>query len=154
MRSLRKRVFRCLDSPSEKVAGFGSDGAAVMTGVCNVVGVQLKQVYPLLVHVHCMAHRLALVVSQAAGEIPQLKAYQLYINNIYHHYQYSAVRYNKLREIQQVVEETPVALKQPHSVHRCRYNKLREIQQVVDETPVALKQPHSVHWLSLDPASG
>ena len=28
--------------PSEKVAGFGSDGAAVMTGVCNGVGVQLK----------------------------------------------------------------------------------------------------------------
>ena len=55
--------------PYEKVAGLGSDGAAVMTGVHNGVGVQLKQVYPLLVHVHCMAHRLALAVSQAAGEI-------------------------------------------------------------------------------------
>ena len=110
--------------PPEKVAGLGSDEAAVMTGVRNGVGVQLKQVYPLLVHVHCMAHRLALAVSQAAGEIPQLKAYQLDINNIYQHYQYSAVR----------------------------YNKLREIQQVVDETPVALKQPHTVRWLSLDHA--
>ena len=59
-------------------------------------------------------------------------------------------RYNKLCEIQQVVDETPVALKQPHSVHRCRYNKLCEIQQVVDETSVALKQPHSVRLLSLD----
>ena len=50
-------------------------------------------------------------ISQAAGEIPQLKAYQLDINNIYQHYQYSAVRYNKLHAIQQVVDETPVALK-------------------------------------------
>ena len=110
--------------PYEKVAGLGSDGAAVMTGVRNGVGVQLKQVYPLLVHVHCLAHRLTFVVSQAAGEIPQLKAYQLDINNIYQHYRYSAVR----------------------------YNKLREIQQVVDETPVTLKQPSSVRWLSLDHA--
>ena len=30
--------------PYEKVAGHGSDGAAVMTGVHNGVGVQLKQV--------------------------------------------------------------------------------------------------------------
>ena len=86
--------------PYEKVAGLGSDAAAVMTGVRNGVGVQLKQEYPLLVHVYCMAHRLAHAVSQAAGEIPQLKAYQLDINNIYQHYQYSAVRYNKLCEIQ------------------------------------------------------
>ena len=33
----------------------------------------------------------------------------------------------------------------------CRYNKLREIQKAL-ESPVALKQPHSVRWLSLDQA--
>ena len=64
------------DVPQQKLAGLSSDGAKVMTGVNAGVGVQLKERYPILVHVHCMAHRLALAVSQSAGEIPQLRLYQ------------------------------------------------------------------------------
>ena len=109
------------DVPQEKLAGLGSDGAKVMTGVYAGVGVQLKERYPILVHVHCMAHRLALAVSQSAGEIPQLRLYQSDINCIYTHYQNSSVKYNKLRAMQEIMETT-----------------------------VSLKQMNAVRWLSLD----
>lgn len=48
---------------TKKQVGFGSDGAAVITGKTNGVAVRLKKVNPFLISIHCMAHRLALCTS-------------------------------------------------------------------------------------------
>ena len=77
---------------------------------------QLREDHPLLTHIHCVAHRLALAVSQSANEVQQIKKYQQDVNTIFKHYQYSAIRYNRLRLLQEAVEDTPVALKQPNAV--------------------------------------
>ena len=50
----------------QKVIGFDSDGAPVMIGKVNGVGVRLAGVSPFLMHIHCVAHRCALVASSAA----------------------------------------------------------------------------------------
>ena len=67
-----------------KVFGLGSDGAAVMTGVKGGVSGLMKKENPMIVNVHCLAHRLALCTSQAATDIPALKGYQQIITDIYH----------------------------------------------------------------------
>ena len=63
---------------------LGSDGAAVMTGVKGGVSGLMKKENPMIVNVHCLAHRLALCTSQAATDIPALKGYQQIITDIYH----------------------------------------------------------------------
>ena len=58
---LREKGIDCV-----KVVGLGSDGASVMTGPITGVGKRLSAISPHLVHVHCVAHRVALVASNAA----------------------------------------------------------------------------------------
>ena len=41
-----------------------------------LTGTQLKQDCKLMIHVHCLAHRLALAVSQSAKEVKNLKEYE------------------------------------------------------------------------------
>ena len=53
-----------------KMTGFGSDGASVMTSKNNGVAKRMKDDSPYLISIHCMAHRLALCTSQAANGIP------------------------------------------------------------------------------------
>ncbi|XP_060761279.1 E3 SUMO-protein ligase KIAA1586-like [Neoarius graeffei] len=55
------------DLSIQKVAGFGSDGAACMIGNRSGVATQLKEDNAKIVSIHCIAHRLALAVGQ--GEI-------------------------------------------------------------------------------------
>lgn len=66
---------------------------------------------PFLIHTHCVAHRLALCSVQAAKSVKLFDEYQTLLTNIFNFYSNSAVRYNKLREIQSVLEMKPVSLK-------------------------------------------
>jgi len=59
--------------PWTKVCAFGSDGAAVMTGVNTGVAKRLTGKNGFLTSVHCVAHRLALVASDACEENDYLK---------------------------------------------------------------------------------
>ena len=60
----------------DKMKGFGSDGASVMTGKNNGVSKRTKDDSPFLVSIHCIAHRLALCTSQAANDIPYLTKFK------------------------------------------------------------------------------
>ena len=53
-----------------KLRGFGSDGAAVMTGRLSGVSTRLKAHAPRLIAIHCVNHRLALAAAHAADHIP------------------------------------------------------------------------------------
>lgn len=44
------------------IVGLETDGAAVVTGGHNGLGVKLKQLNNILIQVHCVAHRLNLAV--------------------------------------------------------------------------------------------
>ena len=87
-----------------------------MTGRHNGLGVKLKQLNNILIQVHCVAHRLNLAASQASKDIDYLERYKGQINSIYKFYSNSDVRYDKLREIQQLVHEKVKRVVEPSSV--------------------------------------
>ncbi|XP_060603655.1 E3 SUMO-protein ligase KIAA1586-like [Ruditapes philippinarum] len=60
----------------EKMCALGSDGAKVMVGRQNGVAAQLRRRVPHLVNNHCVAHRLALAVGQAAKGVPYLQKFK------------------------------------------------------------------------------
>ena len=66
-----------------KVSGFGSDGASVMTGRLNGVGVKLKSLNPRIIHIWCAAHRLALVSYWAAKRVPYFNNNNNNNNNVF-----------------------------------------------------------------------
>lgn len=71
--------------------GLGTDGASVMTGCRNGVGVKLKILNNKMVQVHCVAHRLNLAASQASKEIPYMEDYRRYIQILHRYYSDSEV---------------------------------------------------------------
>ena len=84
-----------------KVQGLGSDGA------------RLKQLNPFLVQVHCVAHKLALCLSNAAKTVNLVSNYKDTILAVYNYFSNSAVRYNKLREMEQTLGEPELQLREP-----------------------------------------
>ena len=59
----------------QKVIGFGSDGAPVILGKVSGVGVRLAGVSPFLTHIHCVAHRCALVASSTAQHTNKINGF-------------------------------------------------------------------------------
>ncbi|XP_033725145.1 zinc finger protein 862-like [Pecten maximus] len=86
-----------------KLIGLGTDGASVMIGCKNGLGVKLKAKNEELVQVHCVAHRLNLAASQAGKGIPYLEDYKTFIHSLYKFYNDSSFRYDKLRELQELL---------------------------------------------------
>ena len=56
--------------------GLGTDGARVMTGMGEGLTGYMARDNPMIVNYHCIAHKLALVTSQAADAVPYLVDYQ------------------------------------------------------------------------------
>ncbi|XP_060568155.1 zinc finger protein 862-like [Ruditapes philippinarum] len=115
-----KNVQSILDRHNVKfknVLAVGSDGASVMTGSKNgFVALVKRKVSPYVIGVHCMAHRLALCTSQAADKVAYLKDYQKILSDIFYHFKRSALRREKVKEIQVLLEEPQLQYKELHSV--------------------------------------
>lgn len=94
-----------------KVFGFGSDGAAVMTGCRSGVAVRLRGHNCEMISIHCGAHRLALASSQAAHAITYLKRFDDHLNTIFYHFANSSVREAALHKVQSMLEEPVLCLK-------------------------------------------
>lgn len=71
-----KAVLADYHVPDEKVTGLGSDGASAMSSELAGVNGLMKRDNPFCVFVHCVAHRLALVVSQARAGIQDMSTGQ------------------------------------------------------------------------------
>ncbi|MEW8544162.1 MAG: hypothetical protein AB2693_11565 [Candidatus Thiodiazotropha sp.] len=105
-----------------KVMGFGSDGAAVMMGRKTGVAKRLKDYNPFMINIHCIAHRVALAASGAGKEIEKIAKFRQTVNSVYNYFDNSAVRYERLRELNSALDDNDI---------------------------VSLKEPCSVRWLSL-----
>ena len=108
-----------------KIVSMESDCASVMTGKKSGVGVRLREKSPRLVQIHCVAHCLALCASQACIDVKEFSDYHNTVTNVYRYFYNSAVRYNTLREMETVLNDTK---------------------------HVTLKEPASFRWLSLESA--
>ena len=69
-----------------------------------------------MVHIHCMAHRLALCTSQAANDIPRLKKYQEWLTSLFYYMKASATREHKLHKVQEVLNIPVLKYKEIHAV--------------------------------------
>ena len=85
------------------MVGFGSDGAAVMTGRRNGVAQRFREKRPHLVSIHCMAHRLNLCTSKASKDIPYLIEFEKTFTELYRYFDKSANRACELNEIQKIL---------------------------------------------------
>ncbi|XP_078587207.1 zinc finger protein 862-like [Branchiostoma floridae x Branchiostoma japonicum] len=105
------------DLSIQKVAGFGSDGAACMIGNRSGVATQLKEENAKIVSIHCIAHRLALAVGQAGNKVKFIgDVFKPNLMSLFLYYNGSAVRSEGLKEIQKILQELELKLKQPKDV--------------------------------------
>ncbi len=100
-----------------KLVAVCTDGAAVMTGCRKGVVQKLREDYNSeLVGVHCTAHRLSLCGSDEARSVEQVKKFQQNLKAIFVFFSCSAVRSNKLHELQRQLDEQQLKFTQPHTV--------------------------------------
>ena len=99
-----------------RLIGFGSDGAAVMTGKKSGVATRFKEKCPHLVSIHCMAHRLNLCTSQASNKVDYLKDMEETFTNLYKYFDKSANRASELKEIQKVLDSPQLKIKDVHEI--------------------------------------
>ena len=89
-----------------------------MTGRLNGLGARLKRRIPLLIQVHCAAHRLNLAASQAGKSLPYMAEFHRHIGVLYRYFKDSSVKYDKLRELQDLLHGHRKQVKEPTSF-RC-----------------------------------
>ena len=122
------KLFERKKIPLNKLMTLASDGAAVMTGRINGVGAILKKYHSKhLMQIHCVAHKLALAAGHACRDITLFNEYQHTLKMVYRYFSNSAVRYNELRAMVEIMENENI-----------KY--------------VTLKEPASFRWLSLEAA--
>lgn len=117
------------------MVGIGTDGASVMTGKTGGVVKLLRDHSPALIGVHCAAHRTALAASQAAKHVPEMEAYQRTIMNIFRYFNNSALRSNRLRAIQALLNMPELKFAEVHSV---RWLSMHQAVQIIYRTFPAL----------------
>ena len=64
----------------------------------------------------CVAHKLPLVAHWASKAAPYLVSYEEIVKSIYNFFQYSAVRYNKLKELKNLMNQKVQRFKKPTQV--------------------------------------
>ena len=82
-----------------------------MIGRCSGVAAKLKEHTPEMVSLHCGAHRLALVSSQAAQNVSYLKTFDAHLIALYYHFKNSPVREAAFHEVQKIMDEPVLHLK-------------------------------------------
>ncbi|XP_073435108.1 zinc finger protein 862-like [Dendrobates tinctorius] len=87
-----------------------------MIGRHSGVGKRLQAMFPVMLHFHCIAHRLALAISQASEGIPQMINDQHLIGTLYSYFNSSMIRQESLRKMQEVLEHDQISLKEIHTV--------------------------------------
>ena len=124
-----------------------------MVGRVNGVSTQLLSMNPLLVNIHCVAHRLSLASSQAGNLVKYLTEYQSSVKMVYNFYQYSAVRYEKIRELKKVMKVQAKNFKKPTSVRwLSTYEAIEAVHSAWGVLVMALE--HEAHVLRTTEAKG
>ena len=101
---LAKEIINSLEEKGldvRKCRGQGYDGAAVMTGVYHGVQQRIKEKAPYVYIVHCAAHNLNLVLSDAVEGNGDICQFFETVQNVYCFFGHSIVRWEKLKTMYQ-----------------------------------------------------
>ena len=86
-----------------------------------------KQTVHTSFHVHCAAHRVALVASNAARDTQKVADCRSVLNNVHFYFKNSAQRNERRRELHRAFEESDfISLKEPCSVRWLSFTKALE----------------------------
>lgn len=114
-----------------KCSSLATDGAAVMTGRKTGVGIQLKSKYsPFATCTHCVAHRLNLACVDSMNKDDYLTKFKTKFNDLYMFMSNSSNRTEALHDIQEVLKEPNLTVKEPHAI---RWLGLRNAVKAVFE---------------------
>ncbi|KAL4092170.1 hypothetical protein QTP88_026723 [Uroleucon formosanum] len=89
-------ILKALNINISKCRGQGYDGASVMSGLYSGVQKRIKDQVPLAQYVHCCAHNLNLVISDAAKSSKQVTSFFETVQNIFNFFSSSAPRWSIL----------------------------------------------------------
>ncbi|XP_006006434.1 uncharacterized protein C17orf113 [Latimeria chalumnae] len=117
-------VVRALDVPLMKISWLSSDGSSLMADRLNGVGTKLKPLCPVLMELHCVCHKSALLPADMFSAVEYIKKY----------------------------EETVDAVYRLYSNFEAENNSLQELQKVLNLYDIRLEGPKTVHWTSISPA--
>lgn len=85
------------DYLKNNLVAFVSDWASAMLGRVSGVGIQLKNMYPKIIVLHCCNHHLELAVSDTLKKINALNHFQFFIEKLYSLYHQSPKNSNELK---------------------------------------------------------
>uniref|UniRef100_A0A8C5LZR6 TTF-type domain-containing protein n=1 Tax=Leptobrachium leishanense TaxID=445787 RepID=A0A8C5LZR6_9ANUR len=105
------------------VAGLGTDGAASMLGHKSGLAVQMKDICPQIISIHCVAHRLQLAVLDVCKEVPYLQTFDDVVRHVFKYCHGSAKRLQQLKEVAKSLSEEILKLRDIHTV-RCLCSKV------------------------------
>jgi len=101
----------------QRVMGFASDGASVMTGSKNGVAAQIMRQNDAVIATHCLAHKLALAAAQSCDNITYLKhTFKDALSSIFYYFNNSPVRYERLKALQQLTSDPLLRLRNPRDL--------------------------------------
>ena len=83
---------------SRKIVAQTYDGAAVMAGHLGGLRAKVEQKYPSALFVHCLAHRLNLVLSQSASNISDTKIFFKTLSGVSNFFSHSTKRTDSLKD--------------------------------------------------------
>ncbi|CAC5406806.1 unnamed protein product [Mytilus coruscus] len=93
------------------MSAFGSDGAAVSTGIKNGVWAKLKETDPLLITNHCKDHRLAFACRDSYKTVIVVKRLDDTLENLHKYYKYSCNHTKSLEHVQKALGEPVLKVK-------------------------------------------
>lgn len=100
-----------------KCVSLATDGASVMMGRKSGVGVQIKsKAAPFCLQTHCVAHRLNLAVTDSVKNIDTIKKFSEKFGQLYNYFSASGNRTYTLKQMQNILEEPELTVKEPFSV--------------------------------------
>ena len=121
---------------------LGSDGASVMTGIRTGVSTQLKLLQPTLISVHCVAHRLALAVIQAAKDVSFVERFKKQINSLFVFFHGSPKRQDRLKAAFSALEDRPsLKLQRPSDTRWLACNEaIQVVKKSLNPLMIALQE--------------
>ena len=84
--NLAAEIVGCMESHGldlSRLRGQGYDGNANMSGVYSGVQARLKQIQPLAVYIHCMAHNLNLALNDSCSGMSQVANFYDMLEKLY-----------------------------------------------------------------------
>ncbi|MCO5600462.1 hypothetical protein L7F22_054575 [Adiantum nelumboides] len=142
LKSLIERMGQCFAKMIGFAFGFASDGASCMRGVNNGVLAKLKEKVPNIIGVHYVAHREALVVSDACDKFVEFGFLDAFANGVYAWVGRSTICHKNLDNLLKAFTLRPLEVLRIHTV---RWLSREKVMQRLVDTMHALPSDFKEH---------